>query len=86
MMEACGGVDVMSEQVSERVGECMRRARECEDRARDVNDPQSRDDFRHIARCWHRLAESYQFADHVDQFLGEIGATKVHGLLRRLVS
>jgi hypothetical protein len=75
----------MPQQVSERVGECMRRARECEDRASRMIHPQSRDDFRHIAGCWHRLAESYQFTDDVDQFLDEIRATKVHGLLRRHV-
>jgi hypothetical protein len=68
--------------VSERVGECLRRAAECEERARVLADPNSQEDFRRIARNWHHLAQSYQFSDQIDEYLDDISSPSVRGPAR----
>jgi hypothetical protein len=56
-----------------RAVECLAHAEAMERRAREINDSETRANLFDTALRWRRLADSYEYAERVDDFLAKIG-------------
>lgn len=61
------------QRLNDRAIDCLVRAAEIEERAREPLHPQTKADLLDMAGRWRKLAESYQFVERVDDFLAAIG-------------
>lgn len=61
----------MLHKLSDHVTECIVRAADTEQRAREATDSQLQHDLLDIAKRWRHLAESYQFVESLDSFIAE---------------
>jgi hypothetical protein len=61
----------MLQKLSDHVSECIARAADTEQHARDATDFRLRQDLFDIARRWRHLADSYQFVESLDRFIVE---------------
>jgi hypothetical protein len=51
--------------------DCLQRATECELQAQRVSDLVARQSFLDLAARWRRIADTCDFIEHVDRFLGK---------------
>jgi hypothetical protein len=49
---------------------CQKRAAECEHLAELASNPATRISYLRLAECWRELAESHEFVEKLDNFLG----------------
>ena len=61
----------MLENVNEHARECLSKAAECRRLAESTSDQRMRSDFLDMERRWLKLANSYQFADRLSDWLSE---------------
>jgi hypothetical protein len=62
----------MLQKLTEEIAECYRHARECRERAEQVLYPATTNDFLDQERRWLSLAHSYEFAERLSAFTGEV--------------
>jgi hypothetical protein len=62
----------MLHKFTEEIAECYRHARECRERAERVPDPATKNDFFDQERRWLSMAHSYEFAERLSDFTGEV--------------
>ena len=62
----------MLQKLTEEIAECYRHARECRKSAERVPDPATKNDFLDQERRWLSLAHSYEFAERLSAFTGEV--------------
>jgi hypothetical protein len=61
----------MLDKPSTDAAECLRRAVECELRAFQTRDPSAKQSYLDIAIRWRRIAETCEYIEYVDRFLGK---------------
>jgi hypothetical protein len=64
-LAALAGGDIMLQNLSSEVAECMRHAEECAARARHEPDPNLRRDLFDMELRWRKLARSYKLAEQL---------------------
>jgi PAS domain S-box-containing protein len=57
------------ENLSERVRLCYERAAEAREHAEAMSDPEAKDDFARMEKCWLLLARGYEFSERLDRFI-----------------
>lgn len=50
---------------------CLQQAEQCDRRAAQVTDPEAKRSFLDIAERWRRIAETSEYIDSVNRFLGK---------------
>ena len=65
----------MLEKLSDNSAECVAHAVEAQRRADAAGDPASKREHSDMADRWRRLAESYQFVERIERFLGTVKTT-----------
>jgi hypothetical protein len=72
--------------VSEDAADCLRHAAACEAQAKLATDPTAKQSFLDLAARWRRMAETLDYIERVDRFLGkpEARGATVGGPPRRI--
>jgi hypothetical protein len=65
----------MLQKLSDNIAECMSHAVEAQRRAAEAADLATKRENADMAHRWLRLAESYQFVERIERFLGSIKAS-----------
>ena len=60
----------MLRKLSPMVSDCLRRAADCEVKAETAADSEVKRNFTFLADQWRRLADSYEYLDRSQNFLG----------------
>jgi hypothetical protein len=63
---------VVLQKLTEEIAECYEHARKCHERAERAPDPATKNDFLDQGRRWLSLAHSYEFAEWLSAFTGEV--------------
>lgn len=66
----------MLQKLTEEIAECYEHARKCRERAQLARDPATKKDFLDQERRWLSLAHSYEFAERLSTFTGEVRRRK----------
>jgi hypothetical protein len=58
------------------VADCLQHAAECQLQAERSGDPAAKQQFLDLASRWRRIAETFEYIERVDRFLGPPGKFK----------
>ena len=72
LFNTTGHTDVL-QNLSDKVADCLQHAAECRRRADATTDARARAEFLDMECRWLKLAESYQFTEHLSGWLSETG-------------